>query len=71
MAVPIETNPTFQAGRPQRLFSGPYLEANGVQYDVTPDGRRFLMLKRHEDVQPQLTVVLDWTQELLERVPVP
>ena len=75
MAVTIETDPTFQVGAPQQLFAGPYPEGGGVQYDVTPDGQRFVMLKRAEAEtdtgQPEITVVFNWDQELAELVPVP
>ena len=74
MAVTVETDPTFQAGRPQQLFSGPYLEAGGVQYDFTSDGQRFLMLKPAEttaDGESEINIVLNWHNELLERVPIP
>ncbi len=45
---------------------------------ASSDGERFLLLKTRVDQTagnegslPQITVVLNWTQELLERVPVP
>ena len=44
------------------------------EYDVDRDAQRFLMLKRSglAEVGPaRINVVLNWTQELLERVPVP
>ncbi len=46
-------------------------------YDLSPDGQRFLMLKNvgqigTEDATPsQITVVLNWFEELKARVPVP
>jgi serine/threonine-protein kinase len=69
MAAPIQPGSTFVAGNPQMLFEGPYFAAlNGFVYDVSPDGRRFLMIK---PVQPtggsaasQLVVVLNWLEEL-------
>jgi len=41
-------------------------------YDVSPDGQRFLMLKPVEQEQATLTqinVVLNWTEELKRLVP--
>jgi hypothetical protein len=47
-------------------------------YDASPDGRRFLMLKATGDAgdtgdaaSRSITVVLNWTDELRRRVPVP
>jgi hypothetical protein len=41
-------------------------------YDVSPDGQRFLMLKPIEQEQSaptQINVVLNWFEELKRRVP--
>ncbi len=45
-----------------------YFEAIGRNYDIAPDGR-FLMIKNDAPTVPQINVVLDWFQELTERVP--
>ena len=53
--------------------------AGGRTYDIAPDGQRFLMIKEGVAADPddpfagltQIHGVLNWTQELLERVPVP
>ena len=76
MAVPVVTNAGFTPGTPERLFDAPYyFGLGGRNYDVAPDGR-FLMI---QDVaqsdgggaSPAITVVLNWFEELKERVPVP
>ena len=74
MAVDIATQPGFAAGKPRMLFEGryepgPFPIAN---YDVSPDGRRFLMLKPSESAEAaptQITVVLNWFEELKQKVP--
>jgi hypothetical protein len=76
MAVQIITQPTFAAGRPAMLFEGDYLAspfpATGVTYDVTPDGRRFLMIRDAPTEQAtQINVVVNWFDELKRRVPIP
>ena len=40
-------------------------------YDVTPDGQFLIVTRREQATVSQLDVVLNWDQELLERVPVP
>jgi len=70
MAVDIATRPNFSAGAPKMLFQGPYdtLATSTPNYDVSPDGQRFLMLKPIE--QPvQIDVVLNWFEELKQKVP--
>ena len=72
-SLAITTEPTFAAGPPMALFEGPYVDSSGRWYDIGPDGR-FLMLKPgwlSTGQEAPLNVVLNWDQELLERVPVP
>jgi hypothetical protein len=46
-------------------------------FDVTPDGRRFLMVfpaeqaTAGEPVRPTINIVENWFEELRQRVPVP
>ena len=55
------------------LFEGRYepTPLTFPNYDVSPDGQRFLMLKSNEQaVAPtQINVVLNWFEELKRRVP--
>ncbi len=73
MAVEVTTQPAFSAGKPTVLFEGPYVPTprSFPDYDVSPDGQRFLMLKANEQAQPstQINVVLNWFEELKRRVP--
>ncbi|HVS88108.1 MAG TPA: protein kinase [Candidatus Acidoferrum sp.] len=74
MAVDIATQPGFTAGKPRVLFEGRYepTPATSPNYDVSPDGQRFLMLKSAEagEAAPtQIYVVLNWFEELKRRVP--
>jgi eukaryotic-like serine/threonine-protein kinase len=51
-----------------RIKQGPF-----ANYDVSPDGQRFLMLKPVEQDQAALTLinlVLNWTEELKRLVPI-
>ena len=71
MAVPIKTTPTFTYGNPHELFEGRYAAP-----DIHPDGDRFHMLQLEESGQTgpdleQINIVLNWFEELKERVPVP
>ena len=47
-------------------------------YDITPDGDRFLMVANaevdqtgDEPITPQIIIVQNWFEELMEQVPVP
>jgi serine/threonine-protein kinase len=75
MSVPIQAGTVFNFGNPARLFdASPYI-GNGLvgrTLDVSPDGRRFLMIKslKQEETTAQINVVLNWTEELKQKVPV-
>ena len=71
MVVDVRLRPAFDADVPRVLFSGRYVsfpQRPEVNYALGGDGR-FLMVKRDGPDDPPLTVVVDWTQELLERLP--
>ncbi len=71
MVVGIKTEPTFTAGSPVVLFTGRYTSAFVVNYDISPDGQRFLMIKAVEGSTGQINVVLNWFEELKRLVPTP
>ncbi|MGH9862509.1 MAG: protein kinase domain-containing protein [Candidatus Acidiferrales bacterium] len=68
MAVSVQTRSGFQASTPRMLFEGPYElgTARATNYDVAPDGQRFVMIKLDEQAtgSSQLNVVLHWFDEL-------
>jgi Tol biopolymer transport system component len=76
-AVPVQTAmPTFSAGNPTRLFPTAYPTSLTAprDYDVAPDGRRFLMVKadatRDRTTTPaSMIVVQNWFEELKQHVP--
>ncbi len=74
MSVPITFQPTFAAGVPRLLFRSDF-EPTGTGtagYDVSLDGRRFLMIQPSEPEPPatQVSVVINWLEELSRLVPV-
>ena len=80
MAVEYASDPTFTPSRPRRLFALPSrIDAGGImrQWDVSPDGRRFLMVRDVEGAADprerlsELVYVGNWFTELVERVPLP
>jgi hypothetical protein len=54
------------------LFESPYVPAlqTNANYDVSPDGQRFLMVKENEATSAaQINVVLNWFEEVKQKVP--
>jgi serine/threonine-protein kinase len=80
-AVSVQTGATFSASTPVRLFSTRYFSGfggagqsvAGRTYDISPDGKRFLMIKDNlpaDQLQTSIVVVLNWDQELKHLVPI-
>jgi len=66
MAVSVETADAFRAGAPTLLFDSPYVADNTghASYDVSPDGKKFLMIRNEEGGLTELRVVLNFAEEL-------
>lgn len=73
MAVAVQAGTSFSAGRPQKIFEGRYFGNVDTyvarSYDVSHDGRRFLMIKEQASGEqslgsPALVLVLNLADEL-------
>ena len=76
MSVPVTRGTTWTAGTPTKLIQGPYFRGGGGNdsrvYEVSADGKRFLMLKEDTSAnQPavRIVVVRHWLEELKRLVP--
>ncbi len=72
MAATVEPA-SGEVGAPTTLFAGPYPDdlnwSSPRSWDVTPDGQRFLLLRRPTGAVPrQVVVVTGWWQELRARM---
>ena len=81
MAVTVKTEPTLSLGLPEMLFQSKYLgltDISGTPWGIHPDGDRFLMIKPPAGTGETTTatgprkinIILNWLEELKERVPV-
>jgi serine/threonine-protein kinase len=81
MAVSVKTAPIFNLETPKTLFRGTYVNAvflygswDFTAWDISPDGKRFLMMKEAGTGAGggprKINVVLNWFEELKQRVPV-
>ena len=77
IAARLRPDPELRVVGREELFTGGYYFMGNTArtvYDYDRQNDRFLMVLRDEGQigdSPQINVVLNWTQELLERVPVP
>jgi serine/threonine protein kinase/Tol biopolymer transport system component len=86
MAVDVETEPAFSFKESRVLFRVPYVsyaarvwgQIENNPWDISPDGKRFLMMKRlqstgegaGEENPRKINIVVNWFEELKQRVPV-
>jgi serine/threonine-protein kinase len=71
MVADVSLHPTFSASAPRFLFDKHFLigPVNTSTYDVSGDGKRFVMIETDELAQPlQLNVILNWTADLRRRL---
>jgi len=72
LAVEIEndTEEGFRPGRPRVLFEKELKFAYRRNYDISPDGKRFIMVQNPSSTGPgQLEIVFNWFDELKRLVP--
>jgi serine/threonine protein kinase len=76
MVVAVKPEPVFESGIPKELFRDTYFSARSHNWDFDPEGKRFLMLKNAvsddstSETPRKINVVLNWFEELKEKVPV-
>jgi serine/threonine-protein kinase len=86
MTVSVDTDPNFSYQTPRLLFRGTYIDTvfrlgswDFSTWDIHPDGERFLMIKNYQPTDEasdqerrrgKFVVVLNWFEELKQRVPV-
>ena len=80
MVVAVETEPTFNPGNPEVLFTFTAQYRVGAPgrarpFDLSPDGERFLMIRENASgdetaAEPHIVFVQNWFEELKRLVPV-
>jgi len=77
VAVDVRTQPSFAFGKPAPLPIDGIVARGARPYDITPDGRQFLVMLSPADAGSgdvatfQVSVALNWFEDLKTRVPVP
>jgi serine/threonine-protein kinase len=72
MVVSVETRPSLKLGIPEPLFEKSYRSGGWIpQYDIHPDGDRFVMIKDDESITNQINIVLNWFEVLKKKMATP
>jgi serine/threonine-protein kinase len=69
MAATVRTQGAFEVGSSTRLFDGLYAAAQNqvTDYDVSRDGRTFVMLQRVQGAEQSVFVTLNWFDQVRAR----
>ena len=66
------TKEPLRPGHPNDCLMVPFDTTQDDNFDISPDGTRFVMIEADPDARPsRFQFVLNWHEELKERVPVP
>ena len=74
MSVNVSTRPSFSVSTPRFVTEIPWVSEVALpysNYDVSPDGQRFLFFKVNGAVAPsgEIRVILNWDEELKHLTP--
>jgi serine/threonine-protein kinase len=73
MSTRVEPGDTWAGSTPTKIVNNPYLKPPdalfGRTYDVSPDGKRFLMIKPSTGQTSSFILVQNWLEELKRLVP--
>jgi ribosomal protein L24E len=61
---------SVRIGRPQTVFEGDYLQWGTGNYDVTRDGKQFVMVRAATANTRTLSIRLHWTTQLERLAPI-
>ncbi|MBZ5498020.1 MAG: hypothetical protein LAP85_16580 [Acidobacteriia bacterium] len=73
MSVEVQTEPEFNPDSPRLVVSGDY-ETGDIplfpNYDVSPDGQRFVLVPREQKERGQINIDLNWFNDPQQRHPI-
>jgi len=66
MRVPVRYSPEFSIGAPEELFESEFYSGGILNYDISPDGERFIMVYdgRDNTKAQNYRIVLNWFDEI-------
>jgi len=66
MGVVLSYDPEFRISAPEELFDGEFSLPGLQNYDISPDGEKFVMIydKREHTSAQNYKIVLNWFDEL-------
>jgi hypothetical protein len=67
MVVDVQLDPEISLSEPRVFYQGGFVNVSGVSYDISPDGKRALVIAAPEDTASSLHLVTNWLDKV-ERI---
>ena len=67
MVVDVQTSPGIVLGEPRVFYEGNFVNVSGRSYDISPDGKRALVIKGPADKAQSIRIITNWLDEV-ERI---
>ena len=67
LSVAVKTQPAFSSGDPETLPMKDFVQPSGTirrQFDMTADGKQFLLMFQSAPVPPQIEILPNWFDRL-------
>ena len=65
--VDVQTHPDIVLGEPRVFYQGNFVNVGGRSYDISPDGKRALIIKGPADAAHSIRIITNWLHEV-ERI---
>ena len=67
MVVDVQLKPEIALGEPRVFYDGSFVNVPGRSYDISPDGKRALVIKGPEDTARSIRLITNWLDQV-ERI---
>ena len=67
MVVDVQIHPDIVLGEPRVFYQGNFVNVGGRSYDISPDGKRALIIKGPADAAHSIRIITNWLHEV-ERI---
>jgi Tol biopolymer transport system component len=64
MVVDVQTSPEIVLSEPRVFYQGNFVNVGGRSYDISPDGKRALVIRSPVDTARSVRVITNWLQEV-------
>ena len=68
MVVDVQTSPGIVLSEPRVFYEGKFVNVGGRSYDISPDGKRALVITQPEDTTRSIRLITNWLDKVEQTV---